>query len=114
MWKSKSVRDYIIEIESENAAGLHKKDVLKILVSRWNDLKDSKTQYESQGSKTRERPAPRKVTVSDSQNEVFGMCPVASEKTVCCNLMTIDAVQGCSLGCSYCSIQTFYTDGKYP
>ena len=40
------------------------------------------------------------------------MCPVASEKTVCCNLMTIDAVQGCSLGCSYCSIQTFYTDGK--
>ena len=112
MWKSKSVRDYIIEIESENATGLHKKDVLKILVSRWNDLKDSKTQYESQGSKTRERPAPRKVTVSDSQNEVFGMCPVASEKTVCCNLMTIDAVQGCSLGCSYCSIQTFYTDGK--
>ena len=112
MWKSKSVRDYIIEIESENATGLHKKDVLKILLSRWNDLKDSKTQYESQGSKTRERPAPRKVTVSDSQNEVFGMCPVASEKTVCCNLMTIDAVQGCSLGCSYCSIQTFYTDGK--
>ena len=112
MWKSKSVRDYIIEIESENAAGLHKKDVLKILVSRWNDLKDSKTQYQSQGIKTRERPAPRKVTVSDSQNEVFGMCPVASEKTVCCNLMTIDAVQGCSLGCSYCSIQTFYTDGK--
>ena len=112
MWKSKSVRDYIIEIESENSAGLHKKDVLKILVSRWNDLKDSKTQYESQSSKTRERPAPRKVTVSDSQNEVFGMCPVASEKTVCCNLMTIDAVQGCSLGCSYCSIQTFYTDGK--
>ena len=112
MWKSKSVRDYIIEIESENATGLHKKDVLKILVSRWNDLKDSKTQYQSQGIKTRERPAPRKVTVSDSQNEVFGMCPVASEKTVCCNLMTIDAVQGCSLGCSYCSIQTFYTDGK--
>ena len=112
MWKSKSVRDFIIEIESENAAGLHKKDVLKILVSRWNDLKDSKTQYESQSSKIRERPAPRKVTVSDSQNEVFGMCPVASEKTVCCNLMTIDAVQGCSLGCSYCSIQTFYTDGK--
>ena len=26
--------------------------------------------------------------------------------------MTIDAVQGCSLGCSYCSIQTFYSDGK--
>ena len=112
MWKSKSVKDCIVEIESEKSTNLHKKDILKILVSRWNDLKNSKTQYESQNSKTRERPAPRKVTVSDSQNEVFGMCPVASEKTVCCNLMTIDAVQGCSLGCSYCSIQTFYTDGK--
>ena len=112
MWNNTSLRDLILDIETENANKLHKKDVLKILVSRWNDLKDSKTQYESQGSKTRERPAPRKVTVSDSQNEVFGMCPVASEKTVCCNLMTIDAVQGCSLGCSYCSIQTFYTDGK--
>jgi len=112
MWKSKSVKDCIVEIESEKSTNLHKKDILKILVSRWNDLKNSKTQYESQNSKTRERPSPRKVTVSDSQNEVFGMCPVASEKTVCCNLMTIDAVQGCSLGCSYCSIQTFYTDGK--
>ena len=112
MWKSKSVKDCIVEIESEKSTNLHKKDILRILVSRWNDLKNSKTQYESQNSKARERPAPRKVTVSDSQNEVFGMCPVASEKTVCCNLMTIDAVQGCSLGCSYCSIQTFYTDGK--
>ena len=26
--------------------------------------------------------------------------------------MTIDAIQGCTLGCSYCSIQTFYSDGK--
>ena len=112
MWKSKSVKDCIVEIESEKSTNLHKKDILKILVSRWNDLKNSKTQYESQNSKARERPSPRKVTVSDSQNEVFGMCPVASDKTVCCNLMTIDAVQGCSLGCSYCSIQTFYTDGK--
>ena len=112
MWKSKSVREHIVEIESKNAVGLHKKDILKILTSRWNSLKNSKIHYESQDRNSRERPAPRKVAVSDSQNEVFGMCPVASEKTVCCNLMTIDAVQGCSLGCSYCSIQTFYTDGK--
>jgi spore photoproduct lyase len=36
------------------------------------------------------------------------MCPVASEKTVCCNLHTIDAVENCVFGCSYCTIQTFY------
>jgi len=37
---------------------------------------------------------------------------VASEKTVCCNLRTIDVAQGCGLGCSYCSIQTFYENGS--
>jgi spore photoproduct lyase len=36
------------------------------------------------------------------------MCPVASDKTVCCNLHTIDAVENCVFGCSYCTIQTFY------
>jgi spore photoproduct lyase len=36
------------------------------------------------------------------------MCPVASEETVCCNLRTIDAVENCGFGCSYCTIQTFY------
>ena len=38
--------------------------------------------------------------------------PVASPKTVCCNLRTLDAVQGYGMGCSYCSIQTFYDDRK--
>jgi spore photoproduct lyase len=38
------------------------------------------------------------------------MCPVASEETVCCNLRTIDAVENCGMGCSYCAVQTFYGD----
>ncbi|MDR2790931.1 MAG: hypothetical protein LBB59_08175 [Campylobacteraceae bacterium] len=38
----------------------------------------------------------------------FGRCPVASPKTRCCNLLTLDAAEGCAYGCSYCSIQTFY------
>lgn len=50
------------------------------------------------------------ITVKDSDKTIFGMCPVASEKTVCCNLHTIDAVENCIFGCSYCSIQTFYSD----
>jgi spore photoproduct lyase len=50
----------------------------------------------------------KKITTHEGNNTVFGMCPVASEKTVCCNLRTIDAVHGCGFGCNYCSIQTFY------
>ncbi len=39
-------------------------------------------------------------------------CPVEGEKTRCCNLKTLDAIQGCTFGCSYCSIQSFYTKGQ--
>ncbi len=35
-------------------------------------------------------------------------CPVEGEKTRCCNLRTLDAVQQCGFACSYCSIQSFY------
>ncbi len=41
----------------------------------------------------------------------LGYCPVASPRTRCCNLLTLDAVENCGYGCSYCSIQSFY-DGK--
>ena len=112
MWKEKSVSEYVSEIEKSLGPKADKKTVLGAVKKKWNSLKNTKIKYESTGDRIKSRPEPRKVTLSDSKNEVFGMCPVASEKTVCCNLMTIDAVQGCSLGCSYCSIQTFYTDGK--
>jgi spore photoproduct lyase len=42
------------------------------------------------------------------QGNIMGRCPVASEKTRCCNLTTLDAVQQCGFDCSYCSIQSFY------
>ena len=38
----------------------------------------------------------------------LGSCPVASPKTRCCNLLTLDAVESCGFDCSYCSIQSFY------
>lgn len=42
----------------------------------------------------------------------LGYCPVASERTRCCNLHTLDAVENCGFGCSYCSIQSFYHDDE--
>ena len=112
MWKEKSIRQCVSEIEESLGPKADKSAILSAVKREWNSLKSAKIKYESTGDQIKSRPKPRKVTLSDSENEVFGMCPVASEKTVCCNLMTIDAVQGCSLGCSYCSIQTFYTDGQ--
>ncbi len=112
MWKEKSIRQCVSEIEESLGPKADKSAILSAVKREWNSLKSAKIKYEPTGDQIKSRPKPRKVTLSDSENEVFGMCPVASEKTVCCNLMTIDAVQGCSLGCSYCSIQTFYTDGQ--
>jgi spore photoproduct lyase len=42
----------------------------------------------------------------------LGACPVASPKTRCCNLLTLDAVESCGFDCSYCSIQSFYNENK--
>ena len=42
----------------------------------------------------------------------LGACPVASEGTRCCNLLTLDAVESCGFDCSYCSIQSFYNQNK--
>lgn len=37
------------------------------------------------------------------------LCPAASPKTmICCNLKTINVVDNCSLGCSYCVLQNHY------
>lgn len=112
MWQEKSIQECVDEFENNLASAAGKKEILNAVKDRWNGLKNSKIKYDSLGKSISSRSKPRKVVLSDEKNAVFGMCPVASEKTVCCNLMTIDAVQGCSLGCSYCSIQTFYTDGK--
>ena len=84
--------------------------MLKSLKNHWQTLKEDETKYETK-SKRNYKSTVRKIKEINGENEVFGMCPVASEKTVCCNLRTIDVAQGCGLGCSYCSIQTFYEDG---
>ncbi len=55
-------------------------------------------------------PKEQKYTFKTEPKEGFGLglCPVASEKTRCCNLLTLDAVESCGFDCSYCSIQSFY------
>lgn len=50
----------------------------------------------------------KKVSIEKTDKKIYGMCPVASEKTVCCNLRNIDVVENCAFGCSYCTIQSFY------
>jgi len=58
--------------------------------------------------------SPRKYSFELIEKEGLGLgsCPVASEGTRCCNLLTLDAVESCGFDCSYCSIQSFYNESK--
>ncbi|MCH7612670.1 MAG: hypothetical protein IIB45_04855 [Candidatus Marinimicrobia bacterium] len=111
MWEELSIEEQWKKFKglrySKN--GNAKKAILKDLRNHWLSLKVNPSIYKPEAPKV--KSVVRKVKNNSNDNAVFGSCPVASEKTVCCNLHTIDAVQGCGLGCSYCSIQTFYEDG---
>lgn len=73
-------------------------------------LKNGQKKYAGAGrfsAAERKFPEAQMVEV-ELRGQIMGRCPVASEKTRCCNLTTLDAVQQCGFDCSYCSIQSFY------
>ncbi len=86
-----------------------KKEIFKGIQKKMKDYVDSPKSYPANGLSKPKR-APLSFVSGGSNTSLVGDCPVASEKTVCCNLKTIDAVENCAFGCSYCTIQTFYQD----
>ncbi len=84
-----------------------KKALLNRLDRHMRRLATAAKTYPAEGL---EAPPRRRVRLERRATEaqVFGLCPAYSEETVCCGLRTLDAVRGCSFGCSYCTIQTFY------
>jgi len=87
----------------------NKKQLFNELKDYLNLLKTQPSSYPAKGFFNPEIRESKKIRVEKSDKEIYGMCPVASPKTVCCNLRTIDSVENCAFGCSYCTIQTFYT-----
>lgn len=80
------------------------------LLERVAELRRKPTRYEDF---TPPEILPDKIqTIVDDTDEIKLLgrcpCPVEGEKTRCCNLRTLDAVQQCGFACSYCSIQSFY------
>jgi spore photoproduct lyase len=108
MWNEKSLDLKILKNldEKYNSKQLSKK-VFETLVKYHEKLKRSPNNYKQFKEVKYEA---RKFSFQKIQkNEIgLGACPVASEGTRCCNLLTLDAVEGCGFDCSYCSIQSFY------
>ncbi|EDZ61776.1 hypothetical protein SMGD1_0943 [Sulfurimonas gotlandica GD1] len=101
IWDEKS----ILEIFPDHD---QKKVVFARLRKTYEDIRSKPNSYEN--FELKNIPQEQKFTFKTEAKEGFGLglCPVASQKTRCCNLLTLDAVESCGFDCSYCSIQSFY------
>ncbi|MCP4295090.1 MAG: hypothetical protein GY786_05750 [Proteobacteria bacterium] len=106
MWDEPSVQSWW-ESRYGGKTG-NKKSILANLESYIDDLKDLTCYIDTGVSPKPITKQDSTVHIKRSDKIIEGDCPVASEDTVCCNLKTIDAVENCGFGCSYCTIQTFY------
>lgn len=86
----------------------NKKKVLATVRAKHQELRTKTKSYHNFSLKDRPSTEKPKLIERPQRKLGLGRCPVASEKTRCCNLMTLDAVQQCGFDCSYCSIQSFY------
>ena len=101
MWNEKS----IIEIFPDHN---QKKVVFTRLRKAYEEIRSKPNSYENFELKNIPREQKYRFKTEVKEGFGLGLCPVASEKTRCCNLLTLDAVESCGFDCSYCSIQSFY------
>ncbi|MFO7849373.1 MAG: hypothetical protein R6V67_05375 [Spirochaetia bacterium] len=112
MWGLPPVEELWDEEGTEQLTGkVKRRRILDRLLDRHTKEKEKGPDYRSLSG----GPPPKghlKYSYLREDSTILGTCPVAGEKTRCCNLQTLDAVQQCGFACSYCAIQSFYGDGK--
>lgn len=104
LWHEKDISEYFQEKH------LNRKAAFNHIRTIWEDLKAKPNSYATFTPELYKQDV-RKFSFKafKSNKTALGACPVASPNTRCCNLLTLDAVQSCGFDCSYCSIQSFYT-----
>ncbi len=87
---------------------INKKESFRLTHKNYEKLRNNQNSYKD--FKAYVPPIEQKFNFKSEQKDGLGLglCPVASEKTRCCNLLTLDAIESCGFDCSYCSIQSFY------
>ena len=110
MWQEESLPEVYKRVEAQISTRLDqnkKKEILfKKLAEHMADLTQKEINYKN--IKFKKKNKDLQIVQTASNKTIYGLCPVASDKTVCCNLKTIDVVENCAYGCSYCIIDTFY------
>ena len=111
MWGGDSIRGVWPDERKFSGTGKdRKRKVMNHLHSVWMKKRAQHNQYPQDSEAPRISAAAKPVIIVKDRLGL-GRCPVASPRTLCCNLQTLDAVDNCGYGCSYCSIQSFF-DGK--
>jgi len=101
MWGEPGIREFLREGGGRAAFGAVK--------SVWRKLKQTPKSYDGfSGNPGPPRVAGRNPVEVNKEALGFGSCPVASENTRCCNLLTLDAAEGCGFACAYCSVRYFH------
>ncbi len=112
MWGESSIQQLWNRAQTESASGkAAKKIIINQLKTDWLAIKNRAAHYP--GGEAPALPLQKlRLERRDKKHLGLGFCPVASERTRCCNLMTLDAIDNCGFDCSYCSIQAFYHEDK--
>lgn len=112
MWGKGSLETYWSEEGFEHYTPKQRRQaILKRVRALHASFQSESNDYSELSSQKIKAPKIR-LSAEPKERLGFGLCPVASPKTRCCNLLTLDAVESCGFDCSYCSIQSFYNDGK--
>ncbi|MCB1191104.1 MAG: hypothetical protein H7A23_11700 [Leptospiraceae bacterium] len=106
MWNETSLENWWSQKNFSKT--LQKKNIFKLLDDFILSLRKEPKQYLIENTSKPVKQKGKKISIEKSDKKIYGMCPVASDKTVCCNLRNIDVVENCAFGCSYCTIQSFY------
>ena len=99
--------EYLEKYEGKQQA----KKIFEYYVKNHQELLEKPNDYE-QFKNIKYSPRKYSFELIEKEGLGLGSCPVASEGTRCCNLLTLDAVESCGFDCSYCSIQSFYNENK--
>jgi len=112
MWNEKEIDSIVLErFEKIYHNKQLSKKIFEYIVQYHKDLKNIPNDYKTFENIKYDK---KKFTFETNKKQGIGLgvCPVASEGTRCCNLLTLDAVESCGFDCSYCSIQSFYNQNK--
>lgn len=104
--------------DHEQMKGLHDKGASRFAVSyvqnQIEKLRQEPTDYSTFCPPSVRTDKVRCEMIAGDDVTLIGRCPCPPEAPVlrCCGMRTIDAVQQCAFGCSYCSIQSFYSQNQ--